>query len=272
VHIIAHRGAGRTAPENTLAAFRRALESGAVAVECDVLFTADDVPVLAHHDDLGDRVPPQHRPARISEMTLDELKRLDAGSWFSEDYRGETFPTLGEALHLFAGRFEHVYIHDKHTNDYRGRGFVRLERFIGEIRGSGIARQVIVMVESGFERDWMRLAPEIALMKCWIEPVGDAGPASIQAACQDAFAAGFRHFGIEHNEEQGPLGAVQAGALRSAVLHYQALGCGFTVFTVNEPAAMEQFLELGFTGLGTDELARGLALLRESVPDPSREH
>jgi glycerophosphoryl diester phosphodiesterase len=264
VHVIAHRGANRLAPENTLAAFRRAAELGARAVECDVVFTADDVPVVAHHEDLGDRVPPQHRPARIDEMTLEQLKRLDAGAWFSEEFRGEPFPTLGEALGALQG-FERVYLHDKHTNDYRGRRVLRLERFIAEIRRSGMMSRVIVMVESGFERDWLRLAPEMALMKCWIEPADGAGPAGLETACRSAFAAGFRHFGIEHDEDQGLLNAAQAEVVRSAVSRYKGLGCGFAVFTVNRAAAIEQFRALGFTGIGTDEVASGLALLENQA-------
>lgn len=100
--VVAHAAAAGLAPENTLAGVRRALELGCVAVEVDVHATAEGVPVLLH-DDTVDRTTDGH--GLVETMTLEEVRRLDAGSWFPGGaYSGEPLPTLSEALALTSGR------------------------------------------------------------------------------------------------------------------------------------------------------------------------
>ncbi|HEY8477213.1 MAG TPA: glycerophosphodiester phosphodiesterase [Chloroflexota bacterium] len=97
----AHRGASGTRPENTLAAFRRALELGCDWIELDVHLSHDDVPVVIH-DFTVDRTT--DGTGRVRDLTVDELQRLDAGSWFDPAFRGEHVPTLAEVLDLVADR------------------------------------------------------------------------------------------------------------------------------------------------------------------------
>ena len=95
--IIAHRGASYLAPENTLAAFRKAMEIGADGVEMDVQKTLDGGLVI-HHDyiiDLHTDIS-----GRIYDMTEGELKDLDFGSWKDVAYKDEKIATLAEALAL----------------------------------------------------------------------------------------------------------------------------------------------------------------------------
>lgn len=91
--VFAHRGASAHAPENTLAAFQLALEHGADAIEFDVKLTQDGQ-VVVHHDATLERTTDGQ--GRLKDFTLAELKKLDAGAWFSEPYRGERIPTLAE--------------------------------------------------------------------------------------------------------------------------------------------------------------------------------
>jgi len=93
--ICAHRGAMDTHPENTLAAFRQALRLGAHMIELDVRMTKDNHLVILH-DETVDRTT--NGKGKISELTIIEVKRLDAGSWKSEEFAGENIPTLKEAL------------------------------------------------------------------------------------------------------------------------------------------------------------------------------
>jgi len=93
--IIAHRGASRYAPENTLAAFHMAVEQGAEALELDVALSAEGEVVILH-DDTVDRTT--DGTGRVGALTLADLKRLDAGSFFSPAFRGERIPTLAEVL------------------------------------------------------------------------------------------------------------------------------------------------------------------------------
>ena len=97
IEIIAHRGALRLAPENTLAAQRLAYELGADTVECDIRLSKDNVPVIMHDHDL-DRTT--NTSGLIASRTLEEIKRLDAGSWFGAPWAGERVPTLAEMLEV----------------------------------------------------------------------------------------------------------------------------------------------------------------------------
>ena len=90
--VVAHRGGAGLAPENTLAAFRMALEVGADAIELDVRLTRDGR-VAVIHDRTVDRTTGGRGP--VGSYTLAELKALDAGSWFGPQYLGERVPTLG---------------------------------------------------------------------------------------------------------------------------------------------------------------------------------
>ena len=93
--ICAHRGAMDTHPENTLAAFREAVRLGAHMIEFDVRMTKDAHLVILH-DETVDRTT--NEKGKISELTIDEVKHLDAGSWKSEEFADERIPTLKEAL------------------------------------------------------------------------------------------------------------------------------------------------------------------------------
>lgn len=97
IGIVGHRGAADLAPENTLSAFRVSIERGADFVETDVQLTADGVPVLMHDPEV-DRTTDGHGP--LSRYTFDQLRSLDAGSWFAPEFAGERVPTLEEFLTL----------------------------------------------------------------------------------------------------------------------------------------------------------------------------
>lgn len=94
---IAHRGASGEAPENTLAAFQLAIEQKSDGIELDVHLSADGQ-IIVCHDATIDRTT--DGTGRIAEMTLEQLKLADAGSWFSESFKGERLPTLDEVFEL----------------------------------------------------------------------------------------------------------------------------------------------------------------------------
>ncbi len=93
--IIAHRGGGSLAPENTLEAFRCGFNLGFRAVEFDVMLTKDLVPVVVHDEELGRTIAGQ---GAISQILADDLFRLDAGSWFSADFKQVRVPSFREVL------------------------------------------------------------------------------------------------------------------------------------------------------------------------------
>lgn len=123
--IIAHRGASAIAPENTLAAFQKAIEDGAEGIECDVRLAKDNVPVVFHDADLY-RVG--RIEGRVSNFTSKELHTLDVGSWFNaknprqavEQFSAETVPTLAQLLDFL--------------NDYKGLIYIELKCKEAEIK------------------------------------------------------------------------------------------------------------------------------------------
>ncbi|MCG9125997.1 hypothetical protein JT359_00195 [Candidatus Poribacteria bacterium] len=92
---IAHRGASGIAPENTIAAFKKAIEIGVDAVELDLQGTADGEVVVIHDASL-DRTTDQS--GQIKDSSLETIKQADAGTWFDTKFAGESVPTLAEAL------------------------------------------------------------------------------------------------------------------------------------------------------------------------------
>ncbi len=103
VQVTAHRGHARAAPENTLSAIRKAIDSGADYAEVDVQQTADGVVVLLHDRDLK-RVAGD--PRRIEDLLYDEVRKLDVGSWFDSSFAAERVPTLAEVINLARGRIK----------------------------------------------------------------------------------------------------------------------------------------------------------------------
>jgi glycerophosphoryl diester phosphodiesterase len=95
--LIAHRGGGTLAPENTLAGLRMAAEFGYRGVEFDVMLSGDGTPVLIHDETL-ERTTSGH--GRVAETSDAELARLDAGSWHGAQFAGEPLPSFGDAAEL----------------------------------------------------------------------------------------------------------------------------------------------------------------------------
>ncbi|MFC7371141.1 glycerophosphodiester phosphodiesterase [Fictibacillus iocasae] len=93
--IFSHRGASREAPENTMSAFKKALEWGAEGIEMDVQLSKDGTPVIIHDEVLKRTTGAK---GSVCDYRANELRKLDAGSWFHPDYAGETIPLLEEFL------------------------------------------------------------------------------------------------------------------------------------------------------------------------------
>ncbi len=93
--IIAHRGASGYAPENTLAAFHKAIELGCQMIELDVRLSGDHVPMVIHDTTLARTTGD---PRRVDQLTAAQLQQLDAGQWFAPEFSGERIPTLADVL------------------------------------------------------------------------------------------------------------------------------------------------------------------------------
>ena len=95
--VIAHRGVSGSYPENTLSAFQAAIDIRAEMVELDVSISKDGIPVVVH-DRTVDRTTDFE--GDVQSFSLEDLKKMEVGAWFSEEFRGEEFPTLKNSLEL----------------------------------------------------------------------------------------------------------------------------------------------------------------------------
>lgn len=145
--ILGHRGASAVAPENTLAAFSRAILDGAEGIEFDVRLSRDGTPMVIH--DAGLR-----RTALIDrlvcELSSEELQKIDVGSWFATasvetpartSYPGEKLPTLAQVLNLFSENRGLLYIEMKSDT---GRGSELAASVVRRIHETSFASRVVV--------------------------------------------------------------------------------------------------------------------------------
>jgi glycerophosphoryl diester phosphodiesterase len=165
---VAHRGASAYAPEHTLAAYRLALEQGADYVEQDLAVTKDGVLICLHDPTLErttnveqlfpDRATTvtwegkTERAWLANDFTLAEIKRLDAGSWFSEKFTGQRIPTFDEAVALVKGKAG-MFPELKTPEVYAGRN-VNFEKLVADaldrhrLRGAGADPKTPIILQT----------------------------------------------------------------------------------------------------------------------------
>lgn len=99
--VIGHRGNSGNAPANTMEAIRQAIDIGVDMIEIDIRLTKDRVPVLIHNDTVDETTDGK---GLVSEMSFDQIRKLDAGSWKDIKYKGEKIPSLMEVLDYSKGK------------------------------------------------------------------------------------------------------------------------------------------------------------------------
>src|SRR6478736_95849 len=152
--VIAHRGASGNAPENTLAAFKKAVALGASFVETDLQLSRD-AHFVAMHDDTVNRTT--NGQGAVHDMTLTELRRLDAGSWFGSEFAGERIPTLEEILEFSKKNDVVFYLELKPSGAWGGE-----HALIGALRQTGeIARTVVISFDLGIISALRKIEPTL---------------------------------------------------------------------------------------------------------------
>ncbi len=141
-HTIAHRGSCADRPENTLASYRRAIESGATMMEMDVRATKDNAIISLHDADLK-RTTNGKGLAR--DFTLEEIRKLDAGSWFDPKYKDERVPTMKAILELAKGKIDVLLDLQASGEDYNDEYVARIA---AEVRKFGEPKRTWLGVRS----------------------------------------------------------------------------------------------------------------------------
>jgi glycerophosphoryl diester phosphodiesterase len=241
---IAHRGAGKLAPENTLAAFRLGASHGYRAFECDLKLSADGVPFLLHDATL-ERTSSGRGTA--SQLNWSELARLDAGGWHSRGFAGEPIASLaGIAAYCIRNGFA-LNIEIKPTPGDE----VRTGHVVAAEAARLWAGHAVPPLLSSFSPEALLAARE-------------AAPALPRALLLDALVDGW----LEPVRGLGCAAVVTHFKLMDAALLAQLHGAGrrALVYTVNDAAQAQRLIALGIDGIITDAVDR-LPPAASGVPD-----
>jgi glycerophosphoryl diester phosphodiesterase len=226
VLVIAHRGASGHAPENTLAAFRKAVSLGAAFIETDLQLSRD-ARFVAIHDATVDRTT--GGSGAVHNLTLAELRQLDAGSWFGSEFAGERIPTL-EEIFAFSKKHDVVfYLELKPGGSWGGE-----HALISALRESGeIPRTVVISFDTAILESVRKLEPTLM--------TGVLYEGQIDRPVDRAVEIGARQVAV-----RGDL--VTPALLTEARKKDLQVVC----WTVNQPAHMRLLIDAGVDGIMSD--------------------
>ena len=224
--MIAHRGASGYAPENTLAAFRRAVALGATFIETDLQLSRD-ARFVAIHDDSVDRTT--SGKGRVHDLSLTELRRLDAGSWFGSEFSGEQIPTLEEILDFSKKHDVVFYLEVKPGAAWGGE-----HALVGALRESGeIPRTVVISFNGMILQKLRQIEPTVM--------TGLLNDGQLDRPVDEAIQVGARQLCV-----RGDL--VTPALLADSRKKDLQVVC----WTVNHPAHMRMLMEAGVDGIMSD--------------------
>ena len=227
--VIAHRGASGTAPENTLAAFSRAADLGATGVELDANITSDGIVVIIH-DESVDRC--SNGKGAVATKTFEQIRELDAGGWFADEFIGERIPTLKEAIELI----------------------IRRGLFLNlEIKPSpGFERETAIKVAHDINEYWPANAPIIvsSFSETAIDVFHQTAPQIPCAIISDSVPENWREIAARYNCASIHLHYLAAKP--DIVREIKSAGYLVLVYTVDDPVIADNLYAIGVDGIFTN--------------------
>ncbi|SFS49477.1 glycerophosphodiester phosphodiesterase [Marininema halotolerans] len=238
IQIYAHRGYSAIAPENTMIAFQKAVDAGAHGLELDVHLTKDHEMVVIHDETLQRTT---NGRGRVRNLSLEEVRRVDAGSWFGDDFQGERVPLLSEVVALAA----------------RDGLSLNIELKNNKIAYEGLERQVIAMLEdydminqtviSCFDHYSLRRVKEVC-------PKVDTAILYMANLFEPWEYA--RHVGVTSIHPYRPT------VTREMLTKSHALNLPVRPFTINQEKEMRRLIDMGVDALITDNVKEALNELK----------
>jgi glycerophosphoryl diester phosphodiesterase len=247
VWVIAHRGASGIAPENTLAAFRKAVELGAGFIETDLQLSRD-ARLVGLHDDTLDRTTDGRGP--VSAKTLEELRRFDAGSWFQRpsnhepaNFAGERIPTIEEILAF--GREHEIGL----QLEIKATGPSGAEHaIVGALHACGeVARSVVMSFDVSTLRRVRELDPLVMTGYLFSDRASAAVATAVSAGARQLLPRADR-------------------VTRELVSDAHAHDLKVVAWTANSPEEMQKVISAGVDGIITDYPDRLVELLHIAHP------
>lgn len=255
--IVGHKGAAGYAPENTLSSFQIAMDMGADMIEVDVHYTKDGEVVVFHDEEVSRTT---NGAGRIHEMTLAEVKELDAGYWFSPKFEGEKVPTLAETIDLIHGKMELIIdIKSKGHGYYDGFA----ERIVEVIDEKGAMEWCIIQA---YDEQYLEHAYEVdSTIEMKKIMMGEDETHLL------AFYINAKSFTDHRNmhEFYGTLNPHYKTLSQRRIFRFHARGYKVYTYVVNERSDMLKMLNMGVDGIITDYPDR-IVKIREELEQLDR--
>lgn len=237
--LVAHRGASGAAPENTLAAIKKALQSPAEYIEVDIHLTKD-TQLVVMHDATVNRTT--NGKGAIADLTLAELKKLDAGGWFDSTFTHERIPTLREVLHLVNKR-KKLLIQIKKGDDYY----------------KGIEDLVMLLIRENNAQDWCILQSfhDPVLERIWKNEFTVPTHKLIIGKMPWIplyYDDGFRWGSLEKYYRASAINVHHYFATREFIKHVHNFGFKTFVWTVDDPQEINELVDRGADGVMTNAI------------------
>ncbi len=244
VMVIAHRGFSGAAPENTLSAFRKAIEIGSDMIELDIQQSKDGNIVVIHDETLEKTT---NGKGKVVDHTLQELKKLDAGSKFRAEFSGERIPTLREVLGLARGR---VLVNIEIKNPSHGRYPITelAEKALKEVKKAGMMDRVIFSSFNPFSLEYIEKTEPRARVAFLYHRSWSSLPE----------LTGGREYRV--------LNLRNIHLTREKVERIRKEGIKLNVYTVNSKAELEQFVKWEVDGIITNYPDRLIKILKAKSP------
>jgi len=235
-HIIAHRGASASAPENTLSAFGKAVAMGADILELDVRQTKDSQLVIMHDGSVGRTT---NGSGNIRDFSLEELRQLDAGSWFDPKFANERIPTLAHVFDSIPRPFTFL-VEIKEGSSASPGIEARVVKLVHDRR---IENRVILKSFDDVILDSLRrIAPEIPRLKIIVT----------QFSLLNIIIEHGVNFGTVFDDSVQYLQHHWFGLTKDFVTEAHEHGYGLFVWDVNDVERMKEFVLMGVDGIETD--------------------
>jgi glycerophosphoryl diester phosphodiesterase len=232
--IVAHRGFSERAPENTVAAFRLAWESGTDACELDLYLTTDQE-IVAIHDADTKRTTGLSR--LVKESTLADLRPLDAGSWKSPTYQGEPIPTLAESLATLPVGSQRFFLEIKHGPEIVPVLAKQLEAWKPRA-----AQLCIIAFDRTVAQESKKAMPWMPVYRLSSDVTKDKKPVDLDQLIQDTLDDGLDGLDLGRKWNWTP----------ALVQKVRAAGLKLFVWTINDPDEARHLAKLGLDGITTD--------------------
>ena len=241
IMVIAHRGFSGAAPENTLAAFQKGIEIGSDMIELDVHLSRDGE-IVVIHDETLERTT--NGKGMVADQTLQDLKRLDAGSSFGPAFAGEKIPILREVLDLAKGRVL-VNIEIKNPTHQRYSITELAEKTLREVEKAGMIDKIIFSSFNPASLEW----------------IGKKEPRAQTAFLFHRPWNSLRD--IPGSQEYSVLNLRNIHLTREKVAELKKAGKRVNVYTVNPEEEIRKFVDWGVDGIITNYPDRLIKVLQK---------